>query len=840
MELSWDPSPYTNPSAPIVEEDDTAITNEVTPIADPPQETTNAGTNNMTKEETTTNNEQQSTSSSDGISTTPKIQIRLSQPEVQLEITKSSSLPETPQESKASESDQKSDQTPSQLVQPKLTKSRSATPPTSSSPTRLKDIPPFKGNDNPIQKLETRMSSMEDFAVISERSSMIDPGSLTYDSNGFCFAQDVSLLYKQYQESKKGTRRKNSNTFSTLSFAFPPPQEDKNFGSMLVKLEAEVQSHLNKKKVASMVQFGTLTPEQRAQLWIVGSGAQKRKESANLNSKTGCYYAELLVKLDKNPDMMIDAFKDIEKDLPRTFPYHKWLHQENAISVVRRILRAFARHNKSVRYCQGLNYIVAFALVIMGFDNEENIFWLLVCIIEDMLPGFFSETMLNLQVHQQILEDNIREKLPALHSVMENLCVSVPLFSTKWFLCLFTTVLPSETCAAVWDHIFWEGNITMIYKVGMSILKLQEEVLSKVDNANGFVRVVEYSCASLFDPLVLIKAVQKMTTLPFDKIEDLRVSHLRNLKKQLDDINKRKDISVLLKETNFSRGELETLRNQFMNILKVKKPLHFASEHSSLNEEQFAQIICEHIFPGRAPTDPGLAQLFKIFDRDGNGEVDFRELMLGLSIMTKGSQDERLEMCFRSYDLDNSGYLQKDELFFMLKNVYESVNNFSKKNPSEHKSPIHESINTKQQTLVEFVDMCFKNLDSNNDQKLSFEEFKKILVIEPLLIQYINYCKPIEEEQTQTMRIKGNRSASGSILSFSGNAEVAAPRWQPDESATTCNICADEFFFFRRKHHCRMCGLIICNDCSPNRTPIPKFGFVKPVRICVECEKDNQ
>ena len=56
---------------------------------------------------------------------------------------------------------------------------------------------------------------------------------------------------------------------------------------MLVKLEAEVQSHLNKKKVSSMVQFGTLTPEQRSQLWIVGSGALKKKENANLNTKSG-------------------------------------------------------------------------------------------------------------------------------------------------------------------------------------------------------------------------------------------------------------------------------------------------------------------------------------------------------------------------------------------------------------------------------------------------------------------------------------------------------------------------------------------------------------------------
>lgn len=42
-----------------------------------------------------------------------------------------------------------------------------------------------------------------------------------------------------------------------------------------------------------------------------------------------------------------------------------------------------------------------------------------------------------------------------------------------------------------------------------------------------------------------------------------------------------------------------------------------------------------------------------------------------------------------------------------------------------------------------------------------------------------------------------------------------APVWVPDQSATRCMICTEEFgTIFRRKHHCRACGKVVCHSCS--------------------------
>ncbi|RDL36873.1 uncharacterized protein BP5553_06225 [Venustampulla echinocandica] len=58
--------------------------------------------------------------------------------------------------------------------------------------------------------------------------------------------------------------------------------------------------------------------------------------------------------------------------------------------------------------------------------------------------------------------------------------------------------------------------------------------------------------------------------------------------------------------------------------------------------------------------------------------------------------------------------------------------------------------------------------------------------------------------------------------------ESVMPRWQPDAEVTICPICGTQFSFFIRKHHCRKCGRVVCNSCSPHRITIPHPYIVRP------------
>ncbi|KAK9295452.1 hypothetical protein QLX08_010231 [Tetragonisca angustula] len=59
-----------------------------------------------------------------------------------------------------------------------------------------------------------------------------------------------------------------------------------------------------------------------------------------------------------------------------------------------------------------------------------------------------------------------------------------------------------------------------------------------------------------------------------------------------------------------------------------------------------------------------------------------------------------------------------------------------------------------------------------------------------------------------------------------------APAWADGD---VCHRCRVTFGMVQRKHHCRACGQVFCNQCSSKSTTLPKFGIEKEVRVCESC-----
>lgn len=59
--------------------------------------------------------------------------------------------------------------------------------------------------------------------------------------------------------------------------------------------------------------------------------------------------------------------------------------------------------------------------------------------------------------------------------------------------------------------------------------------------------------------------------------------------------------------------------------------------------------------------------------------------------------------------------------------------------------------------------------------------------------------------------------------------------WIENSLQNECSICKSTFTMFRRKHHCRRCGELVCHPCSPH-TGVVK-GYSGQVRICECCHQ---
>jgi hypothetical protein len=56
--------------------------------------------------------------------------------------------------------------------------------------------------------------------------------------------------------------------------------------------------------------------------------------------------------------------------------------------------------------------------------------------------------------------------------------------------------------------------------------------------------------------------------------------------------------------------------------------------------------------------------------------------------------------------------------------------------------------------------------------------------------------------------------------------------WIKAEIVNNCEACQSSFGIFRRKHHCRHCGHVFCDSCTPSQMRLPpQFGFTEP-QVC--------
>jgi len=73
----------------------------------------------------------------------------------------------------------------------------------------------------------------------------------------------------------------------------------------------------------------------------------------------------------------------------------------------------------------------------------------------------------------------------------------------------------------------------------------------------------------------------------------------------------------------------------------------------------------------------------------------------------------------------------------------------------------------------------------------------------------------------------------GPIHIASGTADMRSAIWVPDSHSVYCQRCEDSFNSYRRRHHCRRCGLTVCNSCSQQRRKLQGWEDVQ--RVCDTC-----
>ncbi|CRK97796.1 CLUMA_CG011175, isoform A [Clunio marinus] len=248
----------------------------------------------------------------------------------------------------------------------------------------------------------------------------------------------------------------------------------------------------------------------RKKIWMKISGAQRAFEH-NMN-----LYQHLL-----KSQYQKEIVEVVKIDIPRTFPEN--IYFETHHRALFNVLVAFAHQNKSIGYCQGLNYIGGLILIVTKDENAT--FWLLKHLIENVASEYHTKTMFGLQRDIFVITEIIKMREPLINEKINEIGLPWAVILTKWLICLFAEVLPVETVLRIWDVMFAEGY-KVIFRTAIAIILILKEDIMKTSDItelnelfrNVFTDPRMVNCHSFLQFMFTIKLRRR-------DIEDLRIRY---------------------------------------------------------------------------------------------------------------------------------------------------------------------------------------------------------------------------------------------------------------------------------------------------------------------------
>ena len=156
------------------------------------------------------------------------------------------------------------------------------------------------------------------------------------------------------------------------------------------------------------------------------------------------------------------------------------------------------------------------------------------------------------------------------------------------------------------------------------------------------------------------------------------------------------NLEFLMSCTRYDEATIKELHKNFMKDCPTGQltPDKFIDLYKTFILRGNAEQYCEHVF--------------RTFDTDQNGVIDFEEFLLAMCVTTTGTAEERLTLAFRMYDVDGNGVIDPEEMSKVVQSIY---------------GMLCEDGTDPMSTADERARKIFRRMDKNGDGQLTEEEF---------------------------------------------------------------------------------------------------------------------
>lgn len=204
----------------------------------------------------------------------------------------------------------------------------------------------------------------------------------------------------------------------------------------------------------------------RAQIWKLLADVQHTPQASQ-------EYRQLLKQTSLHE-------KEINRDLARTYPENDYFKDEAGPGQesLFNVMKAYSLFDPEVGYCQGIPFVVGLLLLHL---SEEDSFLLFCKMTHDYrMREIYMPTFAELGFCIYQLECLVQEQLTELHMHFQAQNFDTSMYSSQWFLTLFTRNLPHHLAYRIMDLFLSEG-LDMIFKLSVAILQICKADLLKLD-----------------------------------------------------------------------------------------------------------------------------------------------------------------------------------------------------------------------------------------------------------------------------------------------------------------------------------------------------------------------
>ncbi|TPP62973.1 putative neuronal calcium sensor [Fasciola gigantica] len=87
-----------------------------------------------------------------------------------------------------------------------------------------------------------------------------------------------------------------------------------------------------------------------------------------------------------------------------------------------------------------------------------------------------------------------------------------------------------------------------------------------------------------------------------------------------------------------------------------------------LSKKKFIEVYSGFFPDGNA--EEFCTHVFRTFDKDNSGRIDFKEFLLAINITSGGDPEEKLEWAYQMYDIDGNGTIERTEMVEIIRVSY--------------------------------------------------------------------------------------------------------------------------------------------------------------------------